>query len=278
MNAANPWVPQAPCDTGCLHAGTDPAGNRAARTWRITLRTAALLILAPGLPLLPLAGLLGPGRPHVQRAYCRLVLRALGVRVTVTGGVIRNLRGVLVVGNHTSWADIFAVGAVLPGTFVAKAEMVGWPALGRLARWLQVIPIERGNLRRLPAVVGVVAERLRAGKTVVAFPEGTTWCGRAHGRFYPAMFQAAVDAARPVQPLQLSYQHRDGSRSTLPAFVGDDTLLASMRRLVATRRTVAQVHVASLQLPGDDRRELAARCQRAVGCRVRPNRAACVFC
>ena len=26
MNAANPWVPQAPCDTGCLHAGTDPAG------------------------------------------------------------------------------------------------------------------------------------------------------------------------------------------------------------------------------------------------------------
>ncbi|MCB0929785.1 MAG: lysophospholipid acyltransferase family protein [Mycolicibacterium insubricum] len=264
MNAANPWVPQAPCDTGCLHAGTDPAGNRAARTWRITLRTAALLILAPGLPLLPLAGLLGPGRPHVQRAYCRLVLRALGVRVTVTGGVIRNLRGVLVVGNHTSWADIFAVGAVLPGTFVAKAEMVGWPGLGQLARMLRVIPIERGSLRELPAVVATVAHRLRAGKTVVAFPEGTTWCGLAHGRFAPALFQAAVDARRPVQPLRVTYRHRDGRVSTAAAYIGEDTLGASIKRLMTARFTVAHLHVGELLLPDVGRRALAARAQAEV--------------
>ncbi|MCV7083691.1 hypothetical protein [Mycolicibacterium insubricum] len=78
MNAANPWVPQAPCDTGCLHAGTDPSGNRAARAWRITLRTAALLILAPGLPLTAAGGLSAPAAARPAR-YCRLVLRALGV-------------------------------------------------------------------------------------------------------------------------------------------------------------------------------------------------------
>ncbi len=69
---------------------------------------------------------------------------------------------------------------------------------------MKVIPIERASLRRLPDVVETVASRLRAGHTVVAFPEGTTWCGLAYGQFRPAMFQAAVDAGRPVQPLRLT--------------------------------------------------------------------------
>lgn len=79
------------------------------------------------------------------------------------------------------------------------------------------------------------------------------------------MFQAAIDAGRPVQPLRLTYHHADGSVSTAPAFVGDDTLLRSICRLLTVRRTVARVHVESLQLPGTDRRDLAGRCQSAVG-------------
>lgn len=268
--AVNAWAPRAFCTPACVQSGVErlsPAG--------VALRLALVIML---LPVLPLLAIPAPGRVRFQRACCRMVLRCFGVRVVISGAPVRNLRGMLVVGQHTSWLDVFVVGAVCPGVFVARADLISWPGIGGLARLMRIIPIDRDNLRRLPAVVEEVAARLRAGRTVVAFPEGTTWCGRAHGRFYPAIFQAAVDAARPVQPLQLSYHHRDGSRSTLPAFVGDDTLMASMRRLVAARRTVAQVHVASLQLPGDDRRELAARCQQAVGCRVRPNRAACVFC
>ena len=193
-----------------------------------------------------------------------LVLRCLGVRITVSGGPIRNLRGVLVVSGHISWVDIFTIGAVMPGSFVAKAEVISWPGFGVLARLMKVIPIERDSLRRLPAVVDAVAARLRAGHTVVAFPEGTTWCGLGYGPFRPAMFQAAIDAARPVQPLRLTYRPRDGSTSTVPAYIGEDTLWASICRMVTARRTVVHVHVDSLQLPGADRRELAQRCQVAV--------------
>jgi 1-acyl-sn-glycerol-3-phosphate acyltransferase len=218
-----------------------------------------LLLFATPLMAIPM-----PGRSHVQRGYCRLMLRCLGVRITVSGGPIRNLAGVLVVSGHVSWVDIFAIGAVMPGSFVAKAELITWPGLGIAARLMKVIPIEREQLRRLPDVVGTVAARLRAGQTVVAFPEGTTWCGLAYGPFRPAMFQAAVDAGRPVQPLRLSYHHRDGSPSTLAAFVGDDTLMTSIRRLVTARRTVVHVQVESLQLPGTSRRDLAARCEAAV--------------
>ena len=193
-----------------------------------------------------------------------MMLRCLGVRITVSGGPIRNLKGVLVVSGHVSWVDIFAIGAVLPGSFVARADLIDWPALGFLAKLMKVIPIERTNLRRLPDVVQTVANRLQAGQTVVAFPEGTTWCGVGYGPFRPAMFQGAVDAGRPVQPLRLTYHHRDGAPSTVPAFIGDDSLLASIRRVITARLTVCHVQVQSLQLPGESRRELAARCEAAV--------------
>jgi 1-acyl-sn-glycerol-3-phosphate acyltransferase len=229
--------------------------------WRVALRATFALLLLSATPLLAIPV---PGRSHIQRGYCRLMLRCLGVRITVSGGPIRNLAGVLVVSGHVSWVDIFAIGAVMPGRFVARADLVDWIGLGMVARLMKVIPIDRTSLRHLPDVVSTVAERLRAGQTVVAFPEGTTWCGLAYGPFRPAMFQAAVDAGRPVQPLRLSYHHRDGRPSTVAAYVGDDTLMASIRRLVTARRTVVHVQVEPLQLPGPSRRDLAARCEAAV--------------
>ena len=261
MSATNPWLPSASCDAGCVRV--EPAGGvgRVLRIWRATYRSVLALMLLPGMPILavPL-----PGQSHVQRTYCRFMLRCLGVRITKSGDPIRNLPGVLVVSQHMSWVDVLVIGSVLPGTFVAKAELVNWQGLGHVARWLRVIPIERTNLRRLPEVVRVVAERLRSGKTVVAFPEGTTWCGLAHGPFRPALFQAAIDAGRPVQPLRLAYHHRDGRPSTLPAYIADDTLGRSFRRVVTARVTIAHVRVQPLQLPGDDRRDLSRRCQTAV--------------
>lgn len=256
------WLPRASCDARCVGAGDVVTARPLLRALRVARRLLLALLLAPGLPLLavPL-----PGRTRVQRIYCRLVLRCLGVRIAVTGNPIRNLSGVLVVSPHMSWLDVFAIGSVLPGLFVARADMFTGPATGIVARFLKIIPIERSSLRRLPGVVDAVARRLRAGRTVVAFPEGTTWCGRDRGVFYPAMFQAAIDAGRPVQPLRLTYHHVDGSPSTVPAFVGDETLLSSIRRLLVVPRTLARVHVESLQLPGTDRRALADRCQSAVG-------------
>ena len=250
------WLPRATCDSTCV--GAAPASSRWVVVLRVTLRLTLALLLVLGAPL---ALVPGPGQLRVRRFYCQMLLRVFGIRISVSGAPIRNLRGVLVVSPHMSWLDVFSIGAVLPGWYVARADMFG----EFTARLLKIIPIDRASLRQLPKVVDTVAERLAAGQTVVAFPEGTTWCGVACGSFYPAMFQAAIDTGRPVQPLRLTYHHVDGLLSTAPAFVGDDTLLASMCRLITQRRTLAHVHVESLQLPGTDRRALAGRCQSAVG-------------
>jgi 1-acyl-sn-glycerol-3-phosphate acyltransferase len=263
------WLPRASCDTSCLRAGGSEASRRLIVALRVTLRVSLGLLLAPALLLVavPL-----PGRSQAKRLYCRLLLWCLGVRITVSGGPIRNLPGVLVVSDHMSWLDIVTIAAVLPATrwrtppasFVGRADVAANLVVRMMACIIKVIPIERASLRQLPGVVDTVAARLRAGQAVVAFPEGTTWCGLASGPFYPAMFQAAVDTGRPVQPLRLRYHHRDGSVSTVPAYIGDDTLLRSIGRLLVARRTVARVYVESLQLPGADRRELARRCQAAI--------------
>lgn len=250
------WLPRSTCDSSCV--GVGPASPRWLVVLRVTLRLMLALLVVPTLPLalVPM-----PGQMRLRQFHCRTLLRCFGVRISVSGAPIRNLRGVLVVSPHISWLDVFSIGAVLPGWYVARADMFGEP----WARVLKIIPIDRRSLRRLPGVVDSVASRLSAGQTVVAFPEGTTWCGVACGSFYPAMFQAAIDAGRPVQPLRLTYHHVDGLISTAPAFVGDDTLAAALVRLITQRRTLAHVHVESLQLPGHDRRALARRSQQAVG-------------
>ena len=267
--ADHAWFPRASCDVGCLRADTSETSRRLTVALRVALRGALVLLLAPALPLFALPM---PGRSLLQRAYCRLILRCIGVRMTVSGGPIRNLSGVLVVSDHVSWLDVLTIGALFPAgrwrtrplSVVARADVAGSLAIRMVVRIMTAIPIERTSLRRLPGAVDTVANKLRAGHTVVAFPEGTTWCGLAGGPFYPAMFQAAIDAGRPVQPLRLRYHHRDGRVSTVPAYVGDDTLFCSVRRVLAAPRTEARVYVESLQLPGTDRRELARRCQSAV--------------
>jgi len=253
------WLPRSACDERCLPATQAQwALLVAARSVR-RIVAVTLLLLAVPLLAVPL-----PRRTGLQRTYCRLVLLSLGVRIRLSGNPIRNLSGVLVVSNHTSWVDVFAVGAVLPGSFVARADLVDWPAIGVAARLMGVIPIERRSLRQLPPVVDAVTDRLCRGGTVVAFPEGTTFCGRHNGAFRPAVFQAAVLAGRPVQPLSLTYRHRDGRPTTVTAFCGTDSLWASVKRTVAARGTVVELSVGSLELPGKSRRELAARCESAL--------------
>jgi 1-acyl-sn-glycerol-3-phosphate acyltransferase len=265
------WLPRTSCTEDCVRSGLGQPGHRALEAVRAARRiTVAVLVLTT----LPLLAIPLPGHLHAKRFYCRAVLRCLGIRITLSGGPIRNLRGMLVVSNHVSWVDVFAIGAVLPGSFVARADLIDWPAVGLAARMANIIPIERRSLRQLPGVISTVFQRLRDGHTVVAFPEGTTYCGPDYGLFRPALFQAAIDAVRPVQPLRLTYHHRDGSPSTVTAFLGDDSLWASVKRIVRARRTVVHVQVRPLQLPDAVRSQLAARCQAAVHVQPGPRAAA----
>jgi 1-acyl-sn-glycerol-3-phosphate acyltransferase len=159
---------------------------------------------------------------------------------------------------------VLALAAVQPMGFVARADLIDWPVLGGLAQLMRVIPIERERLRGLPEVIGAISARLSAGDRVAMFPEGTTWCGRAHGRMRPALFQAAVDTGTAVQPIRVRYLDRTGELSTVPGFVGIDTFLDSVSRVLHSRGVVAELTLPPAESPGQDRHDLARRCERAI--------------
>lgn len=257
---SNPWVPVSPCGAGCLPRRPARVSIPAAcGRWIALVVVASCSLLLPVVRLLP-AG----GRCAVHRLLARTALRGIGIRLDVTGRVGGVDGGVLVVAGHVSWLDVLVVAAVVPGRFVARADLVSWPLLGGVARRAGVIPIVRDSLLELPGTVAVVRDRLAAGETVIAFPEGTTWCGRSFGRFRPALFQAAVDAERPVLPVSIDYVDAWGGRTTDPAFVGDEGIVSAMRRLLRSRGLRAEVVVGARQDPGSCRRELAQRCEQHV--------------
>ncbi|MFD0318707.1 lysophospholipid acyltransferase family protein [Streptomyces flavalbus] len=250
------WLPGAPCTP---RACVEPAG-RGAVTARAVLRlTAVAVVLLAGIVLLPV-GRRVPAA--LVRRWSLTVVRAAGVRVRVRGGAAP-AGGVLLVANHISWLDIPLLAAVRPARMIAKAEIRRWPVAGALAARAGVVFIERDRLRALPGTVAHLADALRSGAAVGVFPEGSTWCGRAQGTFRRAVFQAALDAGVPVQPVRLGYRLDSGAASTAAAFVGDDSLLASLWRVAATRGLVAEVDVRPVIPPGahQDRRALAHAAQ-----------------
>lgn len=209
--------------------------------------------------------------PGALRARARGILGALGIRLdagperlTVTGA----RPGTLVVANHISWLDVVSLLAVEPATVLAKREVGRWPVIGSLARRAGSQFIDRDGIRQLPEVVTELASTLRSGRSVLVFPQATTWCSVAGGRFRRATFQAAADAGAPVRPVTISY-YRHGTRSTTAAFLGDESFGASLHRVARARGLTVRV-TAHAPLRGSDRRELAAAAQAVIGAHEMP--------
>ncbi|MFF9803930.1 lysophospholipid acyltransferase family protein [Streptomyces coeruleorubidus] len=252
------WLPTAPCTPrACVEA---PAGATARAVPRGVLRlTGVVLLLLAGIVLSPFGARVPAS---LVRRWCRWTVRAAGVRVRVTGAAAPT-GGLLLVANHVSWLDIPLLAAVRPARMLAKTEVRRWPVAGPLAARGGTLFIDRDRLRSLPDTVARIARALREGSAVAAFPEGSTWCGRAQGTYRRAVFQAALDAGVPVQPVRIRYRLTGGTTTTAPAFVGDDTLLASLWRVVTARGLVAEVEVRAPIPPGThtDRRSLAGAAQ-----------------
>ncbi|EXG79558.1 lysophospholipid acyltransferase family protein [Cryptosporangium arvum] len=258
------WAPYSPCAVGCLVGDEDrvPISTAVLRIVALLAAVLAVIPLAVVYPLLSAAE-----RTAVAGGWCRSLLRALDVRMVVDAPA-EAPAGALVVANHISWLDILAVGSVRPGRMVAKNDVRGWPLIGALATRGGTIFVDRHRLSTLPGTVADVRTALLSGSRVVAFPEGTTWCGAERGRFYPAVFQAAIDAGAPVEPVTVRYTAA-GRPTTVPAFLGDDPLTASAWRIARARDVVVEVRCHPVLAPGGDRRTLAAAAAASVSV-VRP--------
>ncbi|MEV4277101.1 lysophospholipid acyltransferase family protein [Actinoplanes xinjiangensis] len=239
------WQPASGCDDRCR----DGRAVRRAGPVAVVMRLVALVaVLLGGLAMAVLDS-------AALRAMARGILAVLGVRLVWRGPAPRP--GSLLVANHVSWLDVLALATVLPARMVAKHDVRAWPGIGGAAVRAGTIFIDRTRPSALPGTVAEVAGALRAGHSVVLFPEGTTYCGPERGPFRSALFQSAIDAGAPVVPVSIGYD------STEAAFVGDDTLGESIMRIARLPRlTLTMAAAPALRPdPGADRRALARAAQ-----------------
>ena len=170
--------------------------------------TAFLLLTMLLLGLYLPAMLLGrPVTARIRWAWCVATCRIVGLRVTRSGRPFTACP-TLFVANHVSYLDIIALGASLEATFIAKAEVAGWPLFGLLGRITRTLFIRR-HWRQARIQRNALAGRMRAGESFVLFAEGTSTNGLGVQRLKTSLLSVAepwiLDCPVAVQAVTLAY-------------------------------------------------------------------------
>jgi 1-acyl-sn-glycerol-3-phosphate acyltransferase len=176
-----------------------------------------------------------------------------------------SLAHALIVANHISWLDIFVINAVHPCRFVAKAEIRAWPVVGWLVAQAGTVFIARGNRRDLRHIFKGLVEALGQRRRVAFFPEGTTASQGTVLPFHANLFEAAIDAAVPVQPVALAYVDGAGAWHPSVDYTGETTFVDSIVRILGGEPVVARLAcLEPIAAAGAHRRELAQAAHDAI--------------
>jgi 1-acyl-sn-glycerol-3-phosphate acyltransferase len=213
-----------PIEPGIAPFGSDTLGAR-----RLVGYLFLTLLLMPVQALFVLLGTRMAERFPI--VYHKICCRLMGIDIVTVGTMSRN-RPTLFVSNHTSYIDITVFGALIPGSFVAKAEVAKWPLYGWLAKLQRTVFVDRkrntAHLQR-----DQLQQRLAAGDNLILFPEGTSNDGNRVLPFRSALLSVA-EASSPeaplvIQPVSVAYVALNGipmghGLRPLVAWYGDMTL------------------------------------------------------
>lgn len=150
-------------------------------------------------------------------------------------------RGVILAPNHASFLDPPAVAIAVwkPSTFLAKDYLFQKPLLGRMMRWLGILPIKTASedIRSIRQLLRI----LKGGGRVVVFPEGTrSLDGRLQDVKEQGIGFLALKSKAYVVPVYVQ-----GTYEVLP------------RGAKGFRRHPVRVHIGKAFLPGEDKELLA---------------------
>jgi 1-acyl-sn-glycerol-3-phosphate acyltransferase len=154
-------------------------------------------------------GLISPGENKIHRIariWARILLSLSSTRVEVIGA-----ENVLVgkpqifMANHQSDFDIFIVLGFIPGQFrwIAKKELFKIPLFGQAMRNAGYIEIDRHHHEKALKSLDLATVKIREGKSVMTFPEGTRSKDGTIKPFKQGMFHLAIKAGVPVVPVSI---------------------------------------------------------------------------
>ncbi len=176
----------------------------------------------------------------------------------------------ILVANHSSWLDIFALNAGAPLYFVSKVEVADWPGIGLLARLTGTVFVRR-DAREAGRQAAMLEDRILAGHRLLFFPEGTSTDGQRVLPFKPTLF-ASVFSERLretalIQPVTVSYQAPEGYDPRFYGWWGDMEFGPHLLHLLAASKSgcvTVTWHTPLCVNAHKDRKEIARTAEAAV--------------
>jgi 1-acyl-sn-glycerol-3-phosphate acyltransferase len=149
----------------------------------------------------------GENKAHkIANIWARILLILSNTKVKVIG--IENIlagRPQIFMANHQSDFDILIVLSQIPGQFrwIVKKELFNIPIFGTAMRNAGYIEIDRQNHERAIISVDEAARKIREGKSVMSFPEGTRSREGSIKPFKKGMFHLAIKSGVPIVPISI---------------------------------------------------------------------------
>jgi 1-acyl-sn-glycerol-3-phosphate acyltransferase len=153
--------------------------------------------------------------------------------------------GQLWVCNHLSWLDPLICLSLRPSAALAKAEVGGYPLVGRPAARMGLRFVDRENPVSRAAAMARLCSDLRQGTDFLLFPEGTTTLGDELAPLYEGSLRAAYRLGITVLPLRLQ------TCNAHYPWTGDESLPPHLLGLARARGTQVQLHPGPVLHPRD---------------------------
>lgn len=174
--------------------------------WFMLISLSLLLYLFSYLPRF----LSGRYYHYLTRVWCKLFVRALDVDLRL---VEKNTQTIpekyILIANHPSALEDFAVPALFDIYPLAKEGVRDWVVLGRISDYAGTIFVKRGDSRSRHEALEALVDGVKSGKNMVIFPEGGCMGRRIYKEFKTGAFDISLQTGVPVLPLFLHYVDED---------------------------------------------------------------------
>lgn len=165
---------------------------------------------------------------RVVNLWARLLLFISNVKVEVIGKEnVFNDRPQIFMANHQSNFDIFLVQANLPCHFhwLAKKELFEIPVFGSAMKSAGAIEIDRGNRARAIKSLDKAVQKIREGKSVATFPEGSRSRDGKIKPFKKGVFYLAIKSGAPIIPISITGSGHIMPKKSLSVHPGKITMI-----------------------------------------------------
>ena len=185
--------------------------------YSLKLLLIGLLSISIGMVLIVLAPFHRDGRlaSSPTNFWSWAILKICGIRLKVQG--LERLdpnRPYIFIANHQSYIDIPVLIQAMPSfqlRWIAKKELLWVPLFGWAMWSAKHIIVDRLNFSKAKASLKKAEQRIKAGVSVVIFPEGTRGSNGQLLPFKRGGFVLAIKTRTPIAPVTL-----DGSGAILP--------------------------------------------------------------